>query len=94
MTATTPILIDGETYPYYALQLALSGRILPDGSADASVALRLIPTRIGVDGAEIRSEANAKVLSLGSLALADPQFQSIADAIRGTLQTYIAAKGW
>jgi hypothetical protein len=46
MNATTPLQIDGKTYPKFSLNLAITGKYSGDGSSDANVAMRLIPTRV------------------------------------------------
>ena len=92
MLATTPIQIDGQTFDRYSLNLAITGKYNANGSTDASIACRLIPTRI--DGGEvITAEANAKAISLGTLAGADAATLQAVAAIQSTLQSYLAAKG-
>jgi hypothetical protein len=92
MNATNPIEIDGKQYPKYSLNLAITGRYLGDGSSDANVAMRLVPTRIE-DGEVITADANAMGISLGTLAGSDAATQQAVGAIQAALQTYIQAKG-
>ena len=54
--------------------------------------MRLIPTRIE-NGEVISAEAEAKGISLGSLAGADEATQQAVGAIQSALQTYITVKG-
>lgn len=48
------------------INLAVTTRILPDGSEDASIALRVIPTSIE-SGAVVTQDANARTLYRGSV---------------------------
>ena len=92
MIATNPIEIDGKQYPKLSLNLAITGRYLGDGSSDAHVAMRLVPTRIE-DGEVITADAHAIGISLGTLSGADAATQQAVGAIQAALQTYIQAKG-
>lgn len=54
------------------INLAVTTRILPDGSEDASIALRMIPTTI-VDGVAVTDDANAATRYRGSVnEITDP----------------------
>lgn len=54
------------------INLAVTTRILPDGSEDASIALRLVPTTI-VDGVAVTDDANAVGRYRGSVGeISDP----------------------
>ena len=92
MTASNPIEINGKQYPKFSLNLAITGRYLGDGSSDAQVAMRLIPTRIA-DGAVETADAAALGISLGTLAGSDQATQTAVAAIQAALQTYLQAKG-
>ncbi len=92
MTASTPLQIDGKTYDRYALNLAITGKYNADGSSDANVAMRLVPTRIEDGVVETAPEA-AKGISLGTLAGSDAATQQAVAAIQTALQTYLQAKG-
>jgi hypothetical protein len=99
MTASTPLQIDGKTYDKYSLNLAITGSYKADGSQDASIAMRLVPTRI----APANDEAPAMVETADSAAIgllrghlseiADPAEQSAVAAIQAALQNLISAKG-
>jgi len=92
MNATNPIEIDGKQYPKYSLNLAITGRYLGDGSSDANVAMRLVPTCI--ENGEVTTAADdALGIVLGSLAGADAATQQAVGAIQAALQSYISAKG-
>ena len=92
MNATTPITIDGKTYDRYSLNLAITGKYNGDGSSDANVAMRLIPTRIE-DGEVITADEAAIGIVLGTLSGSDSATQQAVAAIQTALQTYIIAKG-
>jgi hypothetical protein len=92
MNASTPITIDSKQYPKYSLNLAITGKYNGDGSSDANVAMRLIPTRIE-DGEVITADEAAIGIALGSLSGADEATQQAVGAIQTALQTYIQAKG-
>jgi hypothetical protein len=92
MNASTPIEIDGKTYDKFSLNLAITGKYLGDGSTEASVAMRLIPTRIE-NGEVSTAEAEAKGISLGSLEGADEATQQAVGAIQAALQQFILSKG-
>jgi hypothetical protein len=92
MNASAPSTIDGKQYDKFSLNLAITGRYLGDGSSDANVAMRLIPTRIE-DGVVETADAEAKGISLGTLAGSDPVTQQAIAAIQAALQAYITAKG-
>ena len=92
MNASAPIEIDGKQYDKFSLNLAISGRYLGDGSSDANVAMRLVPTRIE-NGEVITAEEAAIGIVLGSLAGADEATQQAVGAIQASLQAYIQAKG-
>ena len=92
MQASAPSTIDGKTYDRYSLNLAITGRYLGDGSSDANVAMRLVPTRIE-NGEVITADEAAIGISLGTLAGSDTATQQAVEAIQAALQAYISAKG-
>lgn len=92
MNASNPIQIDGKTYDKFSLNLAITGRYLADGSSDANVAMRLVPTRIE-NGEVITADENSKGIALGSLEGSDEATQQAVGAIQAALQTYLNAKG-
>ena len=92
MNASAPIEIDGKQYDKFSLNLAISGRYLGDGSSDANVAMRLVPTRIE-NGEVITADEAAIGIALGSLAGSDSATQQAVGAIQAALQAYIIAKG-
>jgi len=92
MNATNPITIDGKTYPKFSLNLAITGKYNGDGTSDANVAMRLVPTAIE-NGEVITADEAAIGIALGSLAGSDAATQQAVAAIQAALQTYITAKG-
>ena len=92
MNTSAPIEINGKQYDKYSLNLAITGRYLSDGSSDANVAMRLVPTRIQ-DGEVITADEAAIGIALGSLAGSDEATQQAVGAIQAALQAYISAKG-
>jgi hypothetical protein len=99
MIATTPLQIDGQTYDRWSLNLAITGKYKADGSPDASIAMRLIPTRIvpaTEDAAASVEQADAAAIGLlrGYLSeVQDPAEAACVTAIQTALQAYIASKG-
>ena len=92
MTASAPIQIDGKEYDRYSLNLAITGKYNADGTADANVAMRLIPTRLANGQVETADDSYIGI-SLGTLSGADPATQAAVGAIQSALQTYISTKG-
>jgi hypothetical protein len=99
MIATTPLEIDGQTYDRWSLNLAITGKYKADGSPDASIAMRLIPTRIvpaTEDTAASVEQADAAAIGLlrGYLSeVQDPAEAACVTAITTALQTLVASKG-
>jgi hypothetical protein len=99
MTASTPITIDGKTYDRFSLNLAITGSYKADGTPDASIAMRLVPTRL----VAASDEAPASVETADSAAIgllrghlsevADPVEQAAVAAIQSALQTLLISKG-
>ena len=93
MNATNPIQIDGKTYDRYSLNLAISGKYLPDGSSDASIAARFIPTRLVEDGEPEQAQEHSVNLALGSLSGSDAATLTAVAEITAALQKFIISKG-
>jgi hypothetical protein len=99
MNATNTIAIDGKTFDLYSLNLAITGSYKADGSPDASIAMRLVPTRL----VPATDEAPALVETADSAAIgllrghlsevADPAEIAAVAAIQTALQNLLAAKG-
>lgn len=94
MNASAPIEIAGKQYDKFSLNLAITGRYLGDGSSDANVAMRLVPTSVNIETGEVITADEAAIgIVLGSLAAADEATQQAVGAIQAALQAYIVAKG-
>jgi hypothetical protein len=99
MIATTPLEIDGQTFDRWSLNLAITGKYKADGSPDASIAMRLIPTRIvpaTEDASASVEQADAAAIGLlrGYLSeVQDPAEAACVTAITNALQTLVASKG-
>ena len=92
MNASNTITIDGKQYDKFSLNLAITGKYNGDGSSDANVAMRLVPTRIE-NGEVITADEAAIGIALGSLAGSDAATLQAVGAIQAALQAYITAKG-
>lgn len=87
-----PITIDGKEWSLLYTNLAISSRYNPDGSLDASVSARFVPTRIQ-DGVVESSEENAIVFYRGSLSeLECPAESAAMTTIKSALEQLVAAK--
>ena len=100
MNATNPIEINGKQYDRFSLNLAITGFYKPEtGQPDASIAMRLVPTRRvpATDEAPASVEtADSAAIGLlrGSLSeISDPAEQAAVAAIQTALQTLLTAKG-
>ena len=93
MNATNPIQIDGKTYDKYSLNLPISGKYLADGSSDASIAARFIPTRLVEDGEPEQAQEHSVNLALGSLSGSDAATLTAVAEISAALQKFILSKG-
>ena len=92
MKPTNPIIIDGETYDLYTLNLAITSVVNPDASEDANVAMRLVPTRIA-DGQVILANDYARSMALGSVDNVDAPTATAVAQISASIQEFIYAKG-
>lgn len=92
MTPSQPIVIDGKVYDLYSMNLAVTSFYKGDGTEDANIAMRLIPTRIQ-DDQVITADAEARGFAMGTLAGADDITIQTAEAIQTAIQNYINAKG-
>jgi hypothetical protein len=92
MQATNPIEIDGKSYPFYSLNLIVSGSYNADGQPDASVVCNLVPTRIDGDMVETAPQ-NVLNIRLGKLDQADEPTLAAVTAIHSALQQFITSKG-
>ena len=92
MTSTTPIEYDGEVYPLYSANLAITSSFV-NGNIEASAAMRLVPTRIDSDGSAVTLDSQAKSVLVGTVqGISGPEQQAMA-AIHTAVQNFINAKG-
>lgn len=92
MKPSQPIIINGETYDFYTLNLSVTSKYLDCATEDASIAMRLIPTRIQ-DGEVIMADAEAIGFARGTLIGADEITMQTAYAIQAAIKNYINVKG-
>jgi hypothetical protein len=92
MNPTNPIVIDGETYDLYTLNLAITSIVNADASEDANVAMRLVPTRIA-NGEVILANDYARTMALGSVDGVDAPTSTAVAQISASIQEFIYAKG-
>ena len=92
MLSTNPIEINGKSYDRFSLNLAINGKYNADGTPDASIAARFIPTRIEGDKVEQAQEQSVN-LALGSLSGSDAATLTVVAEIHGALQKFILSKG-
>jgi len=94
MNASTPITIDGKTYPKFSLNLAITGFYNPEtGQPDASIAMRLVPTKVENEVVETADQAAIGLLRGHLSEIADPAELAAVAAIQTALQTLVFAKG-
>ena len=97
MNASAPIEIeiDGQTKSFdrFSLNLAINGKYLADGSSDASIAARFIPTRLIEDGEPEQAQEHSVNIALGSLSGSDAATLTAVAEISAALQKFILSKG-
>jgi hypothetical protein len=92
MKATNPIVIGEKSFDLFSLNLAINGKYNADGSTDASIAARFIPTRIEGDEVEQAQEQSVNI-ALGSLSGSDAATLTAVAEISAALQKFIISKG-
>jgi len=93
MNASTPNIIEEESYPKYCANLAITSFYKKGGQFEANAALRLIPTRFDEEGNVIKKENSYKSVLLGSLQEANQEEQQAVLQIYNAIQNYIIVKG-
>ena len=93
MNASSPITIDGKVFDKYSLNLAINGKYLADGTPDASIAARFIPTRLIEDGEPEQAQEQSVNIALGSLSGSDNSTLTAVAEISAALQKFIISKG-
>ena len=93
ITSTNPIEVDGNIYPYYMINLAISPLVKPT-DIGASVAMRLTPYRLLEDGSSVSLPDNSiPITYMDVFDSGDADAIQAAISIMGALQTYINEKG-
>ena len=93
ITSTNQIEVDGEVYPYFMINLAISPLVKPT-DIGGSVAMRLTPYRVLEDGSSVSLPDNSipitymDVFESGDVAATTATF-----TIMGALQQFIIDKG-
>lgn len=93
MNASTPNIIDGQSYPKYNASLAITSFYKNGGNFEANAALRLTPVRFDENGDVIKSDENYRNVILGSLQEANESEQQAVTQIYNAIQNYINVKG-
>jgi hypothetical protein len=92
MTSATPIEYDGEVYPLYSANLAITSSFV-NGNMEANAAMRLVPTRIDSEGNAVTLDSQAKSVLVGTTqGISGPEQEAMA-AIYAAVQNFINAKG-
>ena len=92
ITSTNPIEVDGNVYPYFMVNLAISPLVKPT-DIGGSVAMRLTPYRVLEDGSSVSLPDNSititymDVFESGDVAATTATF-----TIMGALQQFIIDK--
>jgi len=96
LQASSPIIKDGNSYPYFTVNLAVSPNISTN-DIGGSVALRLTPYRVLEDGSFEFCESETKAMAYGdvfqTIAQGDSDLGNIVSGIMGKIQEFILAKG-
>jgi hypothetical protein len=93
MKATNPIQINGKSFDRYSLNLAINGKYNADGTPDASIAARFIPTRLVEGGEPEQAQEHSVNIALGSLSGSDAATLTAVAEISAALQKFILSKG-
>lgn len=92
ITSTNPIEIDGNIYPYFMVNLAISPLVKPT-DIGASVAMRLTPYRLLEDGSSVSLPDNSiPITYMDVFESNDNDAIKSAISIMSALQTFINDK--
>ena len=92
MITNNPITVDGETFPLFSANLAISSSF-KNGAFEANAAMRLVPTRLDENGNAVTSEENAKSVLVGTTQGISGAEHEAMTAIHAAVQHYINVKG-
>jgi hypothetical protein len=93
ITSTNPIEVDGNVYPYFMVNLAISPLVKPT-DIGGSVAMRLTPYRLLEDGSSVSLPDNSiPITYMDVFDSEDTDAINAAMSIMGALQQFIIDKG-
>jgi hypothetical protein len=92
ITSTNPIEVDGEVYPYFMINLAISPLVKPT-DVGGTVAMLLTPYRILEDGSSENLPNNTLQFTYMDIFESnDPEALEATSTIMGALQKFITDK--
>ena len=92
ITSTNPIEVDGEVYPYFMVNLAISPLVKPT-DVGGSVAMKLTPYRVLEDGSSVSLPDNSVPITyLDVFESGDADAITAAGTIMYAIQEFINAK--
>jgi len=94
LTSNNPINVDGTVYDRYAAHMAISPR-WHDDRVGASIAVKLIPYRMGATGPELQEEQSQGLVFGDAFedAANDADIAQFLQALESAAQAFIDAKG-
>jgi len=93
ITSNNPIEVDGNVYPYFMINLAISPLVKPT-DIGGSVAMRLTPYRLLEDGSSVSLPDNSiPITYMDVFDSEDTDAINAAMSIMGALQQFIIDKG-
>lgn len=97
MNATTPVTVNGQTYPVWQISLAISQNLQPNGDQPICFALRCVPARLtgSADGLPVETlDSRAFTVYRGSeMEITDPDEATAFAAIQQAVIAYLVARG-
>jgi hypothetical protein len=92
MQSTNPTEINGEIYPLFGANLAITS-LYKNNKFEAYTSLRLVPTKLDEQGNSATSEQHAKTIAIATVSdLTGPEQEAMQE-IYQAVQKYIIAKG-
>jgi len=92
MNTTQPIEINGQSYPFYSANLAITS-FFKDGEFEANAAMRLVPTRLDENGNAVTADDQAKSVLVGTTKGITGAEEEAMNEIYMAIQKYINVKG-
>jgi len=91
MQSSKPISKDGEIYPFFSANLAITSKFV-NTQFEANAVLRLVPTRFTEDGASITLDEHSKTILMGTIKdISGPELETM-QKIYNAIQEYIVLK--